>query len=308
VKQLTMGCGSSKEDPSPTFSSVTTLAKYPEERYPEAKLYEIPVAEAIPVVMGYPAYFSETPPISYDTSKLLAVMHEYNIGPHYLEDLINLTHFDIVILCDDSTSMNTPDGHLNGMTVSRWDELKHVVQMVVKVGAALDSDGIDVLFFHREGLANVSDVSQVNELFRQAPPNYQPTPLTATTDRILKEHTPGPKPLLLVIATDGVPTDAEGHRSDSITRDFTNTLKGKSHNKVFVSILACSDDDRDIGYLNKLDVDVPGLDVLDDYRSEYAEVISKQGRGHLYTHGDHVARLLLGPTNAKYDKIDEGRV
>ena len=60
--------------------------------------------------------------------------------------------------------------------------------------------------------------------------------------------------------------------------DFVRELKGRDANRVFVSILACSDVDSEIGiskricflccfnaflegYLNKLDKDVPHLDV-----------------------------------------------
>ena len=76
-------------------------------------------------------------------------------------------------------------------------------------------------------------------------------------------------------------------------------------NRIFVSILACSDVDSEIGYLNKLDATIPHLDVLDDFASERKEVARRNPEwGANYSLGDHVARYFLGSVFAKYDAID----
>ena len=74
--------------------------------------------------------------------------------------------------------------------------------------------------------------------------------------------------------------------------------------QVFVSVLACTDKEEEIGWLNILDAAVPGVDVLDDYYSELEEV--RKGKGPLfpYTFGDHVARYVLGSVFSKYDTVD----
>ncbi len=106
----------------------------------------------------------------------------------------------------------------------------------------------------------------------------------------------GPKPLLVLAATDGVPNSMDL---------FVNTLKHRDVNRIFVSILACSDVDSEIGYLNKLDATVPHLDVLDDYASEKREVARRNPAfKDCYTLGDHVARYFLGSIFDKYDKLD----
>ena len=69
--------------------------------------------------------------------------------------------------------------------------------------------------------------------------------------------------------------------------------------------MACSDQENDVGYLNKLDRKIPNIDTLDDYNSELLEVRKAQGKKFKYSFGDHVVRLLLGPICPELDKLDE---
>ena len=120
------------------------------------------------------------------------------------------------------------------------------------------------------------------------------TPLGETLQKAFANV--GPKPVLVLAATDGVPNNMQL---------FVNTLKNRNVDRIFVSILACSDVDEEIGYLNGLDATVPHLDVLDDYSSEKKEVGRKNpGFKDCYTFGDHVARYFLGSIYSKYDSLD----
>ena len=106
-------------------------------------------------------------------------------------------------------------------------------------------------------------------------------------------------------ATDGVPTNRFGH--DDI-KNFTNCIKTRNCDKFFISFLACSDCDRDVEYLNKLDKKVKNVDTLDDYLSERKEVINAQRKNFSYSLGDHTARLLLGPLCSELDSLDETKL
>ena len=76
--------------------------------------------------------------------------------------------------------------------------------------------------------------------------------------------------------------------------------------RVRVSILACSDQDDDVGYLNELDQDYRNVDTTDDYMNEKGEA-AKRGVTS-FTMGDYVVKALLGPIFTKrYDKKDEGK-
>jgi hypothetical protein len=74
-----------------------------------------------------------------------------------------------------------------------------------------------------------------------------------------------------------------------------------------MTVLACTDDDDAIRYLNKLDRNVEKFDVVDDYRSEKKEIQSKRGRDFKFSFGDYVVKALLGSIDASFDGLDEKR-
>lgn len=55
--------------------------------------------------------------------KLNQVIQKYEISSLFAPRLHALLNCEIVLLCDDSGSMNAP---LQGSSQTRWDELKHV--------------------------------------------------------------------------------------------------------------------------------------------------------------------------------------
>ena len=77
---------------------------------------------------------------------------------------------------------------------------------------------------------------------------------------------------------------------------------------VFISIIACTDDLNSIGYLNYLDINMPRLDICDDYENELVEVRSIQGENCVFTFGDYVTKCILGPIFQNLDKLDEYKI
>ena len=248
---------------------------------------------------------------------------QYEIATFYREDLGGLVRFEISIVIDDSGSMMSS----NGSGATRWEELKTVVKMIINLAGCLDADGIDIYFLNREidsdlllehqrnalpgildkfGNRNTRVVPKVRTYeeiewaFQQSPRGY--TPLEETIAPLLNADG---KPRLVLVATDGVPTDRQGNVGKD---EFERSLKHRDISKSCIGILACSNREEDIGYLNGMDKRVKSLDVIDDYESERVDVLKKQKPGFRYTMGDHVARVLLGPTSNKYDKQDEKRV
>jgi len=222
--------------------------------------------------------------------KLGMMFAEVKMNQLFFEDLVTLKNFDIILVLDDSGSMNS---RVEG-GITRWDELKQVTKIVVELAGAVDQNGCDIYFLNRQGRENVTDWNTAQSLFSKGPGGG--TPLTEACTKALHGVESRPKPVLLIIATDGVPNNL---------RSFTDLLAHRNADKIFISILACSDNDAEIGYLNRLDKEVRNLDVLDDYKSEKKEVKKKQGPKTKYSLGDHVARLLLGPIYPRYDRIDE---
>jgi hypothetical protein len=104
--------------------------------------------------------------------------------------------------------------------------------------------------------------------------------------------------VLLVLATDGEPSDDEGN---SNLPDFVNFLKSKSAN-LYVSIVAVTDDKDDIKYLEALDK-MPNVDITDDFRAEKAATQAKSGEK--FTFGDYICKALLGPIDKSFDALDD---
>ena len=80
-------------------------------------------------------------------------------------------------------------------------------------------------------------------------------------NQVLIENSPavlGERKLLIILCTDGSPTDSNG--SNDVPR-FTQLLTNRPP-IVFTNIICCTDDDESVCYLNKLDHQLPRLDVI----------------------------------------------
>lgn len=230
------------------------------------------------------------------------------IRPDFALKLRQLEEFEIVFVGDDSGSMGTQiqDGSRDpfGAIPTRWTELQRYATNVVEIATCLDPDGVDIRFLNRQGFRNVASVSQVAAAFHPPPNGF--TPLVRTIKAIFEEkaHILKERKMLLIIATDGAPTDDSGYDQ---TKQFLALLRDRPKN-VFVSIIACTDDNDAVGYLNKIDRIVPGIDVSDDYLSESKEVKKAQGKDFQFSYGDYVVKTLLGAVDVNFDRLDEVRL
>ncbi len=240
--------------------------------------------------------------------KLVAACQRHGIRPEYIRALRNLEAFDIILIADDSGSMARSNTQGDGRVTTRFGELQDAARVVVDIAAAVDQDGCDVYFLNRPDVVGARDPAPV--LARFAAPPSGSTPLTATLTRALHAKgyrlsteaagsgggggggggagalpPPSGKRLLFLIATDGVPDDG--------VADFTAALRALPEN-CFVQLMAVTDDEAAVGWMNELDGQVRFVDVNDDYESERREVLAKQGAGFAFTRGDYIAKVLLG--------------
>jgi hypothetical protein len=95
------------------------------------------------------------------------------------------------------------------------------------------------------------------------------------------------KRLLFIIATDGVPDYDEGGVSA-----FTAALRALPEN-CFVQLLACTDDEEAVAWMDQLDGQVRYVDVNDDYHSERMQVMAAQGGGYSFSRADYIVKVLL---------------
>jgi len=241
-------------------------------------------------------------------ARLAALAAAHEIRSDWVPRLRRLEDFDIAVICDDSGSMATavagggPGGAAPGGAFApretRWTELRRTVSIVLDLAAALSDRGVDVHFLNRPPVLRARSAREVQVAFDHAPPAGY-TPLTRALGAVLGARA-AERPLLLLIATDGQPTDDRGNVD--VPR-FVGALRAKRED-VYVQILACTDDDAAIAYLADVDRNVPRVDVTDDFASERAEVRRAKGARFAFSFGDYVVKALLGPVDPIMDTLD----
>lgn len=224
-------------------------------------------------------------------------------------DLACLTEYDIVVIADDSGSMNLPAGGRAGAgprqhRATRWSELQDTLGTVIDIASVFHPSGIDIHFLNRPPVTAISSQRDPRFLDAMRPPPSGSTPLKETFNNVVRGVRPGQRPVLLIIATDGEPNGGPMW----FIRDLEDVISKRTTQHTFkVQILACTDDNASIGWLNQLDRRFAAVDVTDDYVSEQAEVL-RIGKYQQFTRSDWVIKALLGPLCTKFDTWDEHKI
>ena len=219
--------------------------------------------------------------------KLQGMAAHYEIRQDWVVKLRQLENFKVVVVADDSGSMASvvTSGAATAANPyapqrTRWDELKESMGIIVDLATCMEKEGVDVFFLNRPPIFKVTCASQLAAGFHNPPAGF--TPLTRTLHAVFR-HCDGPlregKKLLVIIATDGQPTDDAGNVQ---INDFFSALANKPRG-AFIQIMACTDDDNSVAYLNQADENIPLVDVSDDYHSERREILRAQGAQFHFT-------------------------
>ncbi len=231
------------------------------------------------------------------------VVEKFGISMLFAMRLRELDGYEIVIICDDSGSMSLPVSKPNDPFIkveTRWQEAQRSIKIIVDVASIFDPDGIDVYYLNRLPILNVTKSEQLDLYpnFYQAPSGS--TPLGETINKVLNAKRQCERNLLLIVFTDGEPNNMDL---------FKQSLKHRNPvDKIFVSLVACTDDDNAVGYLNGLDKLIPNTDTNDDYYSELKEIKRVQGPNFTFTFGDYICKILLGAVCPYFDKLDEEKL
>jgi hypothetical protein len=81
---------------------------------------------------------------------------------------------------------------------------------------------------------------------------------------------------VIILATDGLPSDTNGNSSEAVLAEFTNALKELQNLPVWIVVRLCTDDEGVVDYYNAIDenLELP-LEVIDDFFGEAAEIHKK---------------------------------
>jgi hypothetical protein len=242
--------------------------------------------------------------------KLRQVVNKHEISQHFVNKLQLLQTYKIVYIFDDSGSMNASllesplNNNNNLVKATRWDELKYFASISIEIASIFNSNGCDIYFLNRfpSPVKNILDSSQLVNYFRDKPAGL--TPISRVLNQVLTDNPPqvlGERNLLIILATDGEPTNQQGQVD---TNEFKNILISRP-NCVFTNIVCCTDDDDSIGYLNVFDKQIPRLDVVDDYRTERADIKRIRGANFSFSFGDYVSKTMIGSIDPQTDMIDQ---
>jgi hypothetical protein len=126
------------------------------------------------------------------------------------------------------------------------------------------------------------------------------TPLDKITNFLSNSLQGNQENVCYCIITDGQP-------NNKIT--FEDSLRKMcQRNQIFMVINLCTDDNSIIEYYNELDSkignEISGLDVVDDFKGEYKEIISKGNNFIVYTYSLHICRMA-GCYSVVADLLDE---
>lgn len=243
--------------------------------------------------------------------KFREIMERYEIGPTFASKLRQLEGYDVVVIADDSGSMSSPvdvpSSNPYAAARTRWDELKETVTIVSELAALLDRDGIDLYFLNRAPIKGLLPSREGNALLsdRFASPPRGFTPLTRALRQVLtdKKSSLLEKKLLILVATDGLPTDERGNDDRAGLKRFLGTER-QPVDRIPVTILAVTDDDQTMEFLNSLDAQLQFFDVVDDFKSEREEILRVQGKSFHFTKGDWVVKALLGSIDESIGGLD----
>lgn len=216
----------------------------------------------------------------------------------------NKTNFPLRIwILDNSGSMQNTDGHRiiptrtkNDLMIvgcTRWDEIKECAQYHIEMSALLEAP-TSFRLLNNPG-ASVGpgqfDIAQMgtDHIHAEASAAIQimtkarPSGVTPLTDHIIAIHETVQaisqtlkiegKKVVIVIATDGLPTDAYGNSSQAAKDLFVKSLRRLEGLPVWIVVRLCTDEDSVVNFYNKLDDMLEiSMDVLDDFVGEAEEV------------------------------------
>jgi len=94
-----------------------------------------------------------------------------------------------------------------------------------------------------------------------------------------------------------VPTNPKGEVD---IPELEKVLRTERTPSTYITFLACTDEAAAVDYLNNWDKSMERVDVIDDYRSELAQVQSKQGANVKFSYGEYLVKALIGSIDSLY--------
>jgi hypothetical protein len=237
-------------------------------------------------------------------------------------------------IVDNSGSMHSDDGHRivpnksgNAISLarcSRWEEIVECVEYHIKLSALIEAPTRFRLLNNPDGTNQTAqfsvgaedpgnhedDVQNALGIIRALQPSGC-TPLTQHIHEIHKEVSQMAPELnrlgrkvVIIIATDGLPSDDGGYSNENQKQEFVEALRLLEGLPVWVVVRLCTNDDKVVDFYNDLDGQLElSLEVLDDFSGEAREVT---GENSWLNYALPLHRLReMGYHDRVFDMLDE---
>lgn len=225
-----------------------------------------------------------------------------------------LEDYDIVIIFDDSQSMNIADGkgpRFPGdqtLRRTRWKQAWDALTVLVREGSKYDRNGIQIHFLNRrranKTVKNENDIRQLQERVREPPTNTH-SPIGDMLDTLLLKYQSelgswpgrlGVKKRLFLVISDGAASDGV---EDPIIR-AANALERKNFplNQAGIQFVQVGNDLGATAFLRELDEELARVgntrDMVDTLKSDGTDL-----------EGETLVKALIGGINRRKDRACE---
>ncbi len=226
-----------------------------------------------------------------------------------------LSNYELDFIIDNSSSMNQYDGMRNpetNLSMTRLEEAIYRLSNIADLLSYIPVKGITLRNLsgnHSPATINCQASpqkisSQIKDYLDQVykSPRSSTTPLYTALLSSIEENKKSSNPRIIYVLNDGEP-NSRGRASDVC--DLLQ--RGRNHEKNPVCLIACTDDERSIGWMNDAD-NIERVHVVDDYESEKRDIQAKQGQEFPVTEGFYAMSSLLGAVDDLFDKADENHI
>jgi len=245
----------------------------------------------------------------------------------------NNTTFPLRIwVVDNSGSMQKTDGHrivktssgnIKTVDCTRWEEIKESVTYHAQMADLLQAEtwfkllndpGARVGPQQFEVASNQDTTNNQVQHAINIMSNTSPGGVTPLTDHVSEIYMvvdslrpqleAEGKKVAIILATDGLPTDNQGHHNEYVKKLFVDSLRRLEGLPVWLVIRLCTDEEDVVEFYNNLDEQLElSMDVLDDFCGEAEEVFEHNS---FLNYTLHIHRLReMGFHHRVFDMIDE---
>ena len=230
--------------------------------------------------------------------------------------LAALSNYELDFIIDNSLSMNQRDGMRNpetGLIMSRLEEAIHRLSNIADLLSYIPVKGITLrtlsgdhtpvdIGCHAPPHEIAGQIKDYLEYVNRSPRTSN-TPLYTALFTSLNENRNSPNPRIIYVLNDGKPHSGGGPESVyQLLRD------GRCGEKNPVCLIACTDDQKSIAWMNDADEIAENVHVIDDFDSEKEKIKAKQGQNFPVTEGFDAMSLLLGAIDNLFDKANENHI